>query len=122
MERVLVRIKRAVRAGRYELSSKALDELGEAGGRGRCRDLLLFGVGQTNRKLTMVHQQVCPCCGSGEIRKVRRTLTRKFRGRSYKVPRVEYYSCPRCGEEVFSPEADRKIQAASAAFQSSSAP
>jgi YgiT-type zinc finger domain-containing protein len=69
----------------------------------------------------MVHHKVCPTCGSREIRKVRRTLTRTFRGRSYKVPRVEYHSCPRCGEEVFSPEAVRKIQACSPAFRSSRA-
>jgi YgiT-type zinc finger domain-containing protein len=64
----------------------------------------------------MIRHKTCPTCGSKRIRLVRRDLTRTFRGQSYKVPRVQFHQCPDCGEEIYSPEAVRKIQAHSPAF------
>ena len=66
----------------------------------------------------MVHHKNCPTCGSARIRRVRRTITRTFKGKTYKVPGVEFHECLKCGEEIFSPEAVRKIQAHSPAFMS----
>lgn len=59
---------------------------------------------------------VCPTCGSDNIKLVRKDQTREFEGRVYTVPDLEFHECPDCGEEVYSPEAVRKIQAYSPAF------
>ena len=61
--------------------------------------------------------KTCPTCGSSRIKRVRRTITRTSRGRTYTVPTLEFYECPNCGEQVFSPEAIRAIQARSPAFK-----
>ena len=53
----------------------------------------------------------CPSCGSGKIKAVRRTWVGKSRGSSYKVPNLQFYECPDCGERVFDPEAVDKIEA-----------
>ncbi|MGH9852498.1 MAG: YgiT-type zinc finger protein [Blastocatellia bacterium] len=60
---------------------------------------------------------VCPTCGSDKIKLVRKDQTREFEGRVYTVPDLEFYECPDCGEEVYSPEAVRKIQAHSPAYK-----
>lgn len=59
----------------------------------------------------------CPTCGSKRIKSVRRNLTRKFEGREYTVPNLEYYECPDCGEKVYDREAMRQIEAHSPAFK-----
>jgi YgiT-type zinc finger domain-containing protein len=59
---------------------------------------------------------ICPTCGSDEIRAVRRTLKRAYKGRRYTVPNLCFHECPRCGEQVFDPEAVRRIEARSPAF------
>ena len=64
----------------------------------------------------MVKHKICPTCGSTRVRRVRRTITRTFRGKTYRVPSVEFHECQKCGEEIFSPEAVRRIQARSPAF------
>ena len=58
----------------------------------------------------------CPTCGSRKIRKVRRNLTRDFRGQTYVVPDLEFHECPNCGEKLYDREAMRKIEAHSPAF------
>ena len=59
----------------------------------------------------------CPSCGSKRIKRVRRNSTRKFEGREYTVPNLEYYECPDCGEKVYDREAMRQIEAHSPAFK-----
>jgi len=58
----------------------------------------------------------CPTCGSARIKRVRKKLTRNYRGQEYTVPAVEYYECPSCGEHVYDREAMRKIESYSPAF------
>ncbi|HAK93603.1 MAG TPA: hypothetical protein DCM87_00990 [Planctomycetes bacterium] len=67
----------------------------------------------------MVQHKICPACGSTRIKRVRKTITRNFRGKRYKVPGVEFHECLKCGETVFSPEAVAKIEAYSPAFAAS---
>ena len=59
---------------------------------------------------------ICPTCGSRRIRKVRRDWSRTDAGRSYTVPDLEFFECPGCGEQVFNPQAMRKIEEHSPAF------
>ena len=59
----------------------------------------------------MIDLKTCPSCGSRRIRRVRKTVTRKSRGRSYTVPNLTFHECPDCGEQVYSPEAMEKIEA-----------
>ena len=58
----------------------------------------------------------CPSCGSSAIRKVTGRCRGNYRGRRYTVEGLEYYTCPRCHEKVYPPEAMRRIQAASPAY------
>lgn len=59
---------------------------------------------------------VCPSCGSPDLKKVRRNWTGTVKGRTYVVPNLEYYMCPRCGESIYDREAMRKIEAHSPVF------
>jgi len=59
---------------------------------------------------------VCPTCGSPDIRMVRGSWVGNYKGETYSVKELQYYSCPNCGEKVYSPEAMRRIQEASPAF------
>jgi YgiT-type zinc finger domain-containing protein len=59
---------------------------------------------------------VCPSCGSRRIAKVRRSVTRSYKGRRYVVPDLEFHECPVCGERLYGPEAMRRIEAYSPAF------
>jgi YgiT-type zinc finger domain-containing protein len=59
----------------------------------------------------------CPACESKRIRRVRRTWSREFQGKPYKVENLEFYECPDCGERVYDREAMRKIEAHSPAFR-----
>lgn len=62
----------------------------------------------------------CPSCGSKRIKRVRRDVTRNFKGKEYTVPNLEYYECPDCGEKVYDREAMRQIEAHSPAFKRAS--
>ncbi|HMF20339.1 MAG TPA: YgiT-type zinc finger protein [Gemmataceae bacterium] len=64
----------------------------------------------------MMKITVCPNCGSNKIKQVRKTWTGKFKGKSYKVPNLEFHECPVCGEKIYDREAMRKIEACSPAF------
>jgi YgiT-type zinc finger domain-containing protein len=57
----------------------------------------------------------CPTCGSKKIKRVQRNLTEEAHGREYTVPALHFYECPSCGEQVYEPEAMRKIEAYRAA-------
>ncbi|OWY72133.1 hypothetical protein B7486_04190 [cyanobacterium TDX16] len=59
----------------------------------------------------------CPTCGSPKIRKTTKDVVSEFDGQKYKVPRLEFYECPACGERIYGPEAMRKIESASPAFK-----
>ena len=53
----------------------------------------------------MIKITICPMCGSDKINKVRRNWTGKAQGQTYIVPKLEYYECPDCNEEVYDREA-----------------
>lgn len=53
----------------------------------------------------------CPSCGSKKIKKVRKAVRGRFKGRPYTAPNVEFHECPDCGERIYGPEAMRKIEA-----------
>ncbi len=59
----------------------------------------------------------CPTCGSDQIRLVVRDLERQYKGFAYRVPSVEFYECPVCGERIFDHETMSKIEACSPAYR-----
>jgi len=59
----------------------------------------------------MIDLKTCPTCESRRIRMVRRTVTRKSRGKTYTVPHLTFHECTACGEQVYGPEAMAKIKA-----------
>jgi YgiT-type zinc finger domain-containing protein len=64
----------------------------------------------------MIKITSCPSCGSKKIKKVRRNVTRDFRGQTYVVPDLDFHECPECGEKLYDRYAMRKIEAHSPAF------
>lgn len=64
----------------------------------------------------MKKMTVCPSCGSGKIKKVKKNWKGEFQGQKYRVPGLEYHECPNCGEKVYDREAMRKIESHSPAF------
>ena len=66
--------------------------------------------------MTTLTIKTCPLCGSSRIKRLRRTLSRSYRGRNYTVPNVQYFACPDCGERLYDAAAIDKIQAHSPAF------
>jgi len=60
--------------------------------------------------LSKLNITVCPTCGGKGIKKVRKTVSGIRQGRPYSAPDIEFYECPDCGEEVYEPEAIRKIE------------
>ena len=64
----------------------------------------------------MIQIATCPSCGGNKVRRVRRGLTREFRGQTYRVPDVEFHECPDCGEKIYDRDAMQKIEAHSPAF------
>lgn len=59
---------------------------------------------------------ICPTCGSNKIRSIKKDQIREFNGQKYTVPDLEYQECPVCAEEIYDPNAVRKIEAYSPAF------
>ncbi|MBM3242695.1 YgiT-type zinc finger protein [Candidatus Poribacteria bacterium] len=64
----------------------------------------------------MMRITICPPCGSAKIKRVQRDWTGEFKGQAYTVPDLEFYECANCGEEVYEPQAMRKIEAHSPAY------
>ncbi len=64
----------------------------------------------------MIQITICPSCGSGKIKKVRRDWTGKCQGQSYVVPALEFHECPVCNERIYDRAAMRKIESHSPAF------
>ena len=64
----------------------------------------------------MIQITICPSCGTDKIKRVQRDWTSEFQGQTYTVPNLEFYECTYCGEEVYDPQAMRKIEAHSPAF------
>ena len=63
----------------------------------------------------------CPSCGSAKIRKVRRDWSETVDGKTCRVPDLEFFECPACGEELYDREAMRKIEAHTEELSSSRA-
>ncbi len=53
----------------------------------------------------------CPACGSDEIKKVRRSWTGEFRGKTCTIPDLEFHQCPACWERILDRKALRRIRA-----------
>jgi YgiT-type zinc finger domain-containing protein len=64
----------------------------------------------------MLEIKSCPSCGSRRIKRVRQDWTGKFRNRSYSVPNLAFYECPKCGGRVYDREAMRRIESYSPAY------
>lgn len=62
---------------------------------------------------------LCPTCGSGNIKKVRRTWKGEYQGQPYIVPSLEFFECLDCHEVIYPPQAMRKIEAYSPAYANS---
>lgn len=59
---------------------------------------------------------ICPTCGSSEIRKVRGKWVSTYKGETFAVKDLEYFSCPNCHEKIYPPAAMRRIQETSPAY------
>jgi YgiT-type zinc finger domain-containing protein len=60
--------------------------------------------------------KTCPTCGSDKIQLVVKDIIRKYKGKTYTVPAVEFYECSNCGEKVYDRAAIQKIEAYSPAY------
>lgn len=58
----------------------------------------------------------CPSCGSPDIRQVRGKWVGTYKGETYAVKDLEYFSCPNCHEKIYPPAAMHQIQEASPAY------
>lgn len=58
----------------------------------------------------------CPSCASKAIQRVCQDWVGIVQGKSYEVKDLEYYRCPDCLENVYTPQAMRRIQQASPAY------
>jgi YgiT-type zinc finger domain-containing protein len=83
----LIRIKKCALAGRVRLTNN---------------------IEQTGVMNTL-KINVCPICGSKRIRRVIRDVKSRRGGADYTARRIEVEECPDCGEQLFSPEALRRI-------------
>ncbi|MBI1785152.1 type II toxin-antitoxin system MqsA family antitoxin [Candidatus Sumerlaeota bacterium] len=55
--------------------------------------------------------KTCPTCGKKRLKRVTRDLKEQFHGVTYVVPKVVFHECSDCGEQLYGPEAMRKIEA-----------
>ena len=62
---------------------------------------------------------ICPACGSKEIKRVVHDVTRNYAGQTYTVTNLSFYECPDCGEKVYDRDAMRKIEVHSPAYRNS---
>jgi YgiT-type zinc finger domain-containing protein len=58
----------------------------------------------------MLRIKTCPTCDSRKIHLVRKDYHGNFQGKRYVAKGVRFYECPNCGEQVFGPEAMKKIE------------
>lgn len=65
----------------------------------------------------MLKITICPSCGGGKAKKVRRNWTESFKGKKYTVRNLQYYECPNCSERLYDHDSMRKIEAHSPAFE-----
>ncbi len=65
-------------------------------------------------KLTI---SVCPNCGSGNIKKVRKNWKGTSKSTPYIVPSLTYYECPDCKEKIYDREAMQKIEEKSPVYK-----
>jgi YgiT-type zinc finger domain-containing protein len=71
---------------------------------------ILIGCRPNGPNEAMLDIRTCPTCGSKRIRRVRRAVTRTFKGRTYEVPDVEFHECSDCGEKLNGREAMQKLE------------
>ena len=64
----------------------------------------------------MIKITTCPTCGNKRIKRVRKDVTREYKGQPYTVRGLEFEECPDCGERLYDHEAMQKIEAVSPAF------
>lgn len=57
-----------------------------------------------------------PILLGARTRRDRRDRIGKFHNRSYTVPGLEFYECPKCGERVYDRAAMRRIESRSPAY------
>ena len=62
---------------------------------------------------------ICPSCGGGNVRKVRRKWIGEYQGKKYIVPSLEFYECPDCHEKIYDRKAMRAIESHSPAYANS---
>ena len=60
--------------------------------------------------------KICPTCGSDKIQLVVKDVVRKYKGKTYTAPAVEFYECSNCGAKVYDKVAIRKIEEYSPAY------
>jgi YgiT-type zinc finger domain-containing protein len=60
--------------------------------------------------------KICPTCGSDKIQLVVKDVIRKYKGQTYTVPMVEFYTCSNCDEKIYDRAAIQKIEAYSPAY------
>ena len=60
-------------------------------------------------RMTMKPLRTCPICSSRRIHKVRRTFSQTIAGSEVRIPNVECYECPNCGQRIYDPAAADKI-------------
>jgi YgiT-type zinc finger domain-containing protein len=58
--------------------------------------------------------KTCPICSGKRIHKVRRVFSQTVEGREVRIPNIECFECPDCGERIYDPAAADKVLAASA--------
>ena len=58
----------------------------------------------------------CPSCGSERIRIVCRDVKRGAGDSVYLVPKLTFFECPDCGEQVYDQRAMRRIEECSPTF------
>jgi YgiT-type zinc finger domain-containing protein len=63
--------------------------------------------------MTMKPLKTCPICAGRRIHKVRRTFNHLAGVQTVRIPNVECYECPDCGERIYDPAAADKVLAAS---------
>ncbi len=55
--------------------------------------------------------KTCPICFGKRIHKVRMAFSQVIAGRKVRIPNVECYECPDCGEHIYDPVAADRVLA-----------